>query len=99
MSEVFKIFENSFTHSRNEADRQELRKEFPELQGVDETHFLSLRKYLRDCPERFYSQDIFDAYSEWLKEQHRLNPARLIRIFQDINYQLDKAFLSLAGPP
>lgn len=89
------LLRNPITSELHSRKRAKLRESFPELENCNHESYLSLSRYLDGIPERFYSEEAFQLYFSFLKEELANNPAMLKNNLNQETYRFDKALLSL----
>ncbi len=77
MHPLYEQLQNPLTYERNAHDRAEVKKLFPELSSWPGSHCLALRRYVSNCPERFFDRTVCEYFLEWLKNQDTANSHRL----------------------
>ncbi|MBU0569100.1 hypothetical protein KJ693_11370 [bacterium] len=96
MMAIQDIFQNPLTRQLQDNAKHQLKEKFPELRDCPHQSYLSLSKYLKQSPERFYSHTSFEVYSSFLTDENNNQSARLQNILNQEIYRLDKAFLLLS---
>jgi len=87
--------QNPITLARNLHDRTCIETLFPDLIACPESHFMALRSYLHNCPERFFSRSIHTLLLEWLKARDRNQRKELREYLAGMNAELSNAMLFL----
>ena len=88
-------FHNPLTQGRNSLDRTRLVEAFPDLQLCSKQHFLALRRYLDQQPERFFDKTTYDIYLNWLQKRDASNSEALMEHLSQFNDEINRALLSL----
>lgn len=96
MPKVQDIWQNPLMGQLHDNMRIKLRDKFTELKNCPHQSYLSLSRYLERCPERFYSQALFDDYFSFLKDENNRHTKRLGNILNQEHYRLNKAFLLMS---
>jgi len=79
-----------------ESKRRELVSQFPVLRGCPHESYLSLAKYLREIPERFYCRESFEKFWGFLSTEMQSNQIQLLTILDNRQHEIDRAFLILS---
>lgn len=87
--------QNPLTVARNLHDRACLEVLFPDLAVCSESHFLALRPYLHNCPERFFSRSIHTLMLDWLKARDSHQQKELREYLAGMDAELSPAMLFL----
>lgn len=87
--------QNPLTIARDLDDRACLEVLFPDLAACSESHFLALRPYFRNCPERFFSRSIHTLMLDWLKARDRHQRKELREYLAGMDVELSPAILFL----
>jgi len=89
------ITENHLLKETHARQRAMLLEKFPALSGCPHQHFLSLRMYLYDIPQRFFSHEIFEEMFKWLQHRDSINRNSLQQILNNHLHELNRAFLHI----
>ena len=95
MEALRNILENPLlrnTHARRRAD---IKERFPELSQCPHDHFLSIHKYIKRSPQRFYSHSVYNKFLEWLEDRNRTSQAAFQQYLFEHDAELNRAFLHL----
>lgn len=95
MHAIHEKLQNPLTVARDAADRARLRLLFPDLSGCPEPHFLSLRRYANNCPDRFFNQNVHALALDWLKQRDDCGRDNLLEYFSSADAELSRAMLFL----
>lgn len=83
------------TRARDAADRARLELLFPGLRGCPDPHFLALRPYAKECPQRFLDQGVHALMLDWLEDRDDRQPNELREYFASADAELSQAMLFL----
>lgn len=61
------IIKNPYAEVVNNYKRSQIIKSFPILQNPEYNNFVNIHKYLSHIPERFYNEEVFSLYFNWLQ--------------------------------
>ncbi len=86
---------NPLTLARDAADRARLELLFSDLSGCPEPHFLALRPYAKERPERFFDQCVHALMRDWLKQRDARQRDELREYFASADAELSQAMLFL----
>lgn len=86
---------NPLTGARDLADRTRLKLLFPDLAALPESHFLALRPYVHDCPERFFNRTAYMLMLDWLKQRDGHQRDELREYLAGADAELSAAMLFL----
>ena len=95
MEALRNILENPLlrdTHTRRRAD---IKKRFPELTQCQHDHFLSIHKYIKRSPQRFYLQSVYNKFLEWLQDRNRTSQVAFQQYLFEHDAELNRTFLHL----
>jgi len=95
MARVTDIWSNTILRECHEKDREELLRRLPPLQACRHPNFLSLIRFFRDVPERFYCATAFTEYFRFLEAQHAKRDRRLRRLLSEHRFDIDKGLFFL----
>ena len=95
MHAIHEKLHNPLTLARDAADRACLELLFPDLSGCPEPHFLALRPYVKECPSRFFNQDVRALMCDWLKRRDDRQRDELREYFASAEAELSRAVLFL----
>lgn len=95
MLPVSKQLGNPLTRNRDVRDRQLITALFPDLTAFPEARFLALRPYVRKCPERFFDEEAYRFYRDWLAQRDSSQRMDLISYFADNEQEINRALLFL----
>lgn len=87
---------NALTVRRDDHDRSELQRLFPELLFCSHRHYLSLRRYLKGSPERFFDRESFKLYLEWLATRDGTARQELQDYFNSHLFEINDALVLLS---
>lgn len=83
------------TKSLNDFWNNEIALRFPILDERNGNKYLSLKKYITDIPERFYSEDIFEDFLNYLLNLKEQNTKFLIKALTSVNEEIGLALKTL----
>ncbi len=95
MHAIHEKLHNPLTLARDAADRARLKLLFPDLAGFPKPHFLALRPYAKECPERFFNQAVHALMLDWLKDRDDRQQDKLLEYFASADAELSRAMLFL----
>jgi len=95
MNNLRNIIENPLLRNTHERKRADIKEKFPELTHCPHDRFLSIHKYIKKSPQRFYSNSVYNKFIEWLKDRNRINQAQLQQYLLEHDAELDRASLHL----
>lgn len=95
MINVDSIVDNPLLKDRHAEQRQMLLDRFPVLSDCPHQYFLSLRKYLLDSPQRFFSPEVFESFHGWLTQRDTTARDTLKKFFAENTHELNRAFLHI----
>lgn len=95
MNNLRNIIENPLLRNTHERKRSDIKEKFPELTHCPHDRFLSIHKYIKRSPQRFYSNSVYNKFVEWLKDRNRTNQSELQQYLLEHDAELDRAFLHL----
>ncbi|PHR46759.1 MAG: hypothetical protein COA32_09765 [Fluviicola sp.] len=84
---------NPLLNSTHEYKLRTIYKRFPGLKKADKTEILSLYDFFNSTPQKYFSQEVFKVYYEFISE---MKPERLQMCFKEHVHSLDIAFKSLS---
>ncbi len=70
-------------------------KKFPHLQVASTKYYLGLRRYLKNRPESFFDENVYNIYLDWLLARDKLNRAELKEYFSEFDTDINRALLFL----
>ena len=80
------------THARQ---RSIILARFPELESVNNQHYLSLNKYIARSPYKFYSTEAYKTYSAWLSTQTKRDSDSIAMHIDSCSADLNHVFIHL----
>lgn len=83
------------TRQRDARDRERLAAAFPVLRTCAASHYLALRRYLNDRPEKFFSLGAYEIYLDWLQTRDSSHRETLKAYFADHQGEFNRALLFL----
>lgn len=83
------------TKATNDFWKREIEIRFPILEERRGEKFLSLKKYITDSPQRFYSEEIFKSFLDYIFQLKEQKPEILISALQSINEDIGLALDTL----
>ena len=83
------------TKATNDFWKREIEIRFPILEERRGEKFLSLKKYITDSPQRFYSEEIFISFLDYIFQLKEEKPKILISALQSINEDIGLALDTL----
>lgn len=86
---------NPLTRNRDDHDRARISTAFPDLQSSTELHFLHIRRYLDNCPEKFYDRSTYKIYLNWLQERDRTADTALKDYFSQFGVEINQALQTI----
>ncbi len=95
MHPLNEIIQNPLTRERNQCDRAQLLVLFPELSSCSDGHYLALRCYFQNCPERFFDRRAYKFFFEWLKNRAYNDASNLKKYFDEYGSEINQALLFL----
>jgi len=95
MEALRNILENPLLRNTHAQKRSDIKEHFPELENCPHDHFLSIHKYIKRSPQRFYSQPVYNKLLRWLEDRNRANQVALQQYLTDHDAELNRAFLHL----
>ena len=97
METIQDIWKNALTAKLHENKRQILRETFPILKSCSHKSYLSIIKYLEGIPERFYEEDEFNHYLQFLLNEQQTNKSQFENLLKIKHFEIDKALFLLNG--
>lgn len=95
MEALRNILENPLLRHTHERKRADIKERFPELEQCPHDRFLSIHKYIKRSPQRFYSQSVYTKFMEWLKDRNRNNQSAFQKYLFEHDAELNRTFLHL----
>jgi hypothetical protein len=95
MEALRNILENPLMRNTHARKRSDIKERFPELENCPHDHFLSLHKYIKRSPQRFYSQHVYNEFHGWLEDRNQTNQGVFQQYPADSDAELNRAFLHL----
>lgn len=95
MQTIHEKLRNRLTLARDTADLASLGLLFPELHDCPDPYILSLRPYLKECPSRFFDQNVYALMRDWLKECDIRQRDKLREYLESAETELNQAILFL----
>jgi len=95
MEALRNILENPFLRNTHARKRTDIKEKFPELEKCPHDRFLSIHKYIKRSPQRFYSQTVYNKFIEWSEDRNRNSQAAFQQYLFDHDAELNRAFLHL----
>jgi hypothetical protein len=95
MHTLHKQLQNPLTRQRDARDRARLASAFPALQSCSEPHFLALRRYLDNRPEKFFDETAYETYLGWLQRRDGKDGEALEEYFLRYDGEINRALLFL----
>ena len=86
---------NPLTLAQDTADRARLQFLFHDLASCPRPHFLALRPYAKECPERCFNQVVHALMLDWLKDRDGSQRNELRAYFASADAELSRAMLFL----
>lgn len=83
------------TRAINKYWKEKILDSFPILQTAVDDKFLSLKEYLLRRPQKFYNNQVYNDFLIYLNDFYSSNPDWLIKIYGDLEYELNNAIRSL----
>lgn len=83
------------TRTVNEFWNEKILDNLPELSGVSDAKFLSLKDYISERPQKFYNKQVYADYLNFLSRIRTENPKCFIDVFNSIEFELNIAIKSL----
>lgn len=93
---VYEQLQNPLTRRRNDAHRARVLKLFPATATVVTPHYLALRRYLVNAPERFFNRAVHQLFFSWLREHDATNRVALQQYMDDAAVEIGRALLFLS---
>ncbi|WP_320041456.1 hypothetical protein [uncultured Desulfobacter sp.] len=95
MKALRNILENPLLRNTHEQKRSDIKERFPELENCPHDHYLSIYKYIKNTPQRFYSKPVYNKFLEWLEDRNRTNQGEFQQYLIDNDAELNRALLHL----
>lgn len=95
MDTLQNILENPLLRNSNAWKRTIIKEKFPELEQCSHNRFLSIYKYIKSTPQRFYVGTVYNEFHEWLKNRDRISQSGLQQYLLEHDAELSRAFLHL----
>lgn len=95
MDNLRKITDNPLLRKLHALKRTQIKQNFHELSHCQHDHFLSMHKYIKRSPERFYSQSVCHVFLGWLEERNQKSQSKLKQYLFQHDANLNRAFLHL----
>lgn len=89
------IIQNPLLRQVHDRRRSELKNIFPDLEGCPHKHFLSLHKYSKGTPQRFYCKSSYSKYLKWLENVDLSQRSMLQEYCRNSIVEINQAFLHL----
>ena len=95
MLELHRKLQNPLTRDRDARDRTRLVARFPTLRSSSGSHFLSMRRYLDSCPERFFDETSYEIFLNWLQNRDATDNEALKTYFSRFHVDVNRAMVFL----
>lgn len=95
METLRNILENPLLRNTHARKRSDIKENFPELENCPHEHFLSIHKYIKRSPQRFYSQPVYNKFLGWLENRNRTSQGAFQQYLTEHDAELNRAFLHL----
>ncbi|MET0397173.1 MAG: hypothetical protein ABW277_10150 [Longimicrobiaceae bacterium] len=95
MLAIYSSLQNPLTKKRNAGDRTRIATIFPDVAVSVEGRFLALRRYVYNCPERFFSSDAHHFLYEWLQDRDTIQRSELQKYLEENENEINRALLFL----
>lgn len=95
MEALRNILENPLLRNIHTRKRTDIKEKFPELEKCPHDRFLSIHKYIKRSPQRFYSQSVYKKFIEWLDDRNRTSQAVFQQYLFEHDAELNRSFLHL----
>jgi len=95
MHALHEQLQNPLTRQRDTRERARLALAFPVLQSCSEPHFLALRRYLGNRPEKFFDQTVYETYFDWLQKRDGADRDSLREHLLSCDSEINRALLFL----
>lgn len=95
METLQNILETPLLRATHAQMRDEIQEMFPELKKCSHNHFLSIHKYIRRSPQRFYSNSAYVNFLKWLEDRNRKDQTAFQEYLSEQDTILNRAFLHL----
>jgi len=89
------ILQNPLLQETHNRYRKKLIKHFPELSNCSHNNILGLYKYIYQPPQKFYSESVYNKFSNWLSICDQNDRIKIQGYFEQHHYKLNLAFLHL----
>ena len=89
------VLKNPLTQKRDARDRERIRTAFPDLLLGGNEHYLALRRYLDNRPDKFFDRTVYIIYLRWLQGQKDTDSQALRGYFSKFNTEINRALLFL----
>jgi hypothetical protein len=95
MEVLHNILDNPLLRATHEQMRDEIQSMFSELKKCSHDHFLSIHKYIKRSPQRFYSNSVYANFFKWLEDRNRKDQTGFQKYLSEQDTDLNRAFLHL----
>jgi hypothetical protein len=85
------FFDNPLTKSLTQRWRSKIQDEFPFIEFAENTEYLSLKNYVFDSPQRFYSTEALSYASSFLEDLIKADPGWLSKVLNEEEHALNVA--------
>lgn len=89
------ILENPLLRNVHARKRADIKERFPKLRECPHGHYISIHKYIRRVPQRFFSYSVYNKYIEWLEERNRASQTAFQKYLLEHDAELNRMFLHL----
>jgi hypothetical protein len=95
MLPIYRKLQNPLTRRRNARDRELIATVFPDVIGSAQDQYLALRRYVYNCPDRFFNREVYDFVQGWLQQRDAVSRKELQAHLKDIELDINRALLFL----
>lgn len=93
---VYEQLQNPLTRRRNDAHRARVLKLSPAIATAATPHYLALRRYLVNAPERFFNRAVHQLFFSWLRDRNATDRVALQQYMDDAAVEIGRALLFLS---
>ncbi len=94
MQIVQKLFKQNLTYIQHQRERKIIREKFKDYLPEDKS-FLSLFRYINKSPEKYYSENSFQLYFQFLDEELKAHRNNFNKLLNNNNYKINNSIRNL----
>jgi len=94
MKTVQELFKPYLTHTKHQRQRKIVREKFKDYLPEDKS-FLSLFRYINKSPEKYYSENSFKIYFQFLDDEFKKHRDNFKILLSNNNYKINNSIRNL----